>query len=409
MNEYAAKENQRILSRDFVIMCLAMFFTRMIFHMQNAVFPLYVTGILGLPKTIAGTLNSTASIAAIITRPFIGRMVDRGRTKPLFIFGAAVYTISVLGSGIITSIPLLFIFRFTYGIGQSSQGTTGSSAATQLIPGSRMREGVGYFGLTASLSQAFGPMLAIALVTAFGYRNQFIASTGLLLGSCLMGMMVHMPTPAKAVTLKTSNDNTYESDEDDQPGKWWHNVIEKTAAVHSLVMLLTDMALVTISTFLLIRADEIGVEKIGLFYTVQAVSVTAIRLFGARLSNEKRERSVFIIGLLGMTGALIAIFFATKLWHFVTIAALYGLCTGNYYVTMQTMMITNAPEHRRGMANSTYFISYDIGVAVGAPMWGFLADTIGTRYIYPLAAMLPMISMIIFITKIPKKTTLPSR
>jgi len=395
-------EQHRILKRDFVLICIAMLFSRMIMFMQSSVFPLYVIDVLNHPKSVAGLMNSAAAVASIIMRPFIGHMVDKGRTKVLFAIGAIVYTLSIFGSGLYTTIPLLILFRFTYGMGQSVQSTSGGAVATQLIPESRMREGLGYFGLTASISQAFGPTIALMLIAVIGYRNQFMTSTILMLCSFIMGMTVRMPKPKEPSPAEAGDGGDAEDEGGAERERWWHRIIEKTAINLSWMMFMTDIALVAISTFLLIRASELNIGSIGLFFTIQAVSVTCIRLFGAKLTRGKRERPALILTFAGLAAALIATFFAVKLWHFILIAAFYGLFTGNYYVTLQTMMIMNAPPHRRGLANSTYFMSFDIGAAIGAPLWGLLADVIGTRSIFPLAAVFPLFAMVVFILRVPK-------
>lgn len=394
---------QRIFTKDFILICVAMTCSRMVLNMQNTVFPLYVTEYLGHSKSVAGMLSSVAAVAAIIMRPNIGRMIDKGKAKSAFIVGAIIYTLAVFGSGFITSIPVLIALRFAYGIGQSTQGTSGSTVATQLIPESRMKEGLGYYGLTASLSQALGPMIAVSLVAVMGYRNQFILSTGLMLFSFLSGIAVRMPAP-KTRKVELPDEETVENpaDFDDGPDKWWHKIIEKTSLTLSLVMVLIDISVISITTFITIYAGELGVENIGVFFTVQAIFVAGIRLFGGRLTRGKREYPAFVVTLVGLACALFSLFFANQLWQFILIAAVYGLCTGNLYVSLQTMIIMKAPPHRRGMANSTYFMCYDVGVAVGGIVWGAIADAIGTRFIYLFAAVLPIAALLIFLKKVPR-------
>ncbi|MCL1830020.1 MAG: MFS transporter [Oscillospiraceae bacterium] len=392
------KSNQnskpQIFNRSFWLICVAMLFSRMVMQMQGAVFPLYVTTVLGHSKSIAGFMSSSAAIAAIIIRPNIGRLIDKGNIKLLFAIGSFMYIAGVLGSGIFTSVPLLVLFRFIYGIGQATQGTSGSSAATRLIPESHMREGIGYYGMTASITQAIGPSVALMLIAIMGYRNQFITSTAFMLLASIIGMTVNM-SPQKTEPVEMTQT-------DEIPNVWWQKFVEKTALPLALIMLTTDMAQVTIGTFLIIRTRELGINNIGLFFTTQAVFAICIRLFGRKLTSGSLERKAFGATLIGIAAVFVLIFLSTKLWQLVIIAAFYGLCTGNYYVTLQTMMLMNAPPERRGIANSTYFLSNDIGVAIGAPLWGLLADNIGTKYIYLLAPIFPIAALIYF-TRLSKK------
>lgn len=369
--------------------------------MTSSIFPLYVTKELGMSKTLAGILTSTNAFAAILSRPFAGRFVDKGRGKIVFIVGLLCFVLAFFGYGLFTIFPLLFLSRFIYGLGNSTFGTAGNTIATSMIPESRMREGVGYFGLSASMAQAVGPPVAIALIAILGYRYNFMSTSLLTVISFVMFMLIRYDYSKAEVNNADSNETDGDTPQDE---KWWHKIIEKTTVIHSLIIFITDISLVSISTFLIIRAHEVGIENFGTYFTVQAFTMTFIRMFGAKLTQGKLERLALILSFCGLTGALIGVFFSTKLWHFLVIAVVYGLCSGNYGMTLQTMMILSSPANKRGMANSSYFLSLEVGNAIAGPIWGLISDLIGTRNIYLIAAFIPIISLVIFVKKVsPKK------
>jgi len=343
------KDKVKVLTRDFILITLAMMFTRTALHMTSSVFPLYVTSELGMSKTLAGILTSTNAFAAILSRSVAGRFVDKGKEKLIFIIGLFCFVFSFFGYGLFTAFPLLFLSRLIYGLGNSTFGTAGNTIATSKIPESKMREGVGYFGLSASMAQAVGPPVAIAMVALIGYRNHFMSSSLLTVLSFIMFMLIR-----NSSTVIVSDDLSTEAglDKDSQQDeKWWQKIIEKTTVVHSLIIFITDISLVSITTFLIIRAHEVGIENFGLYFTVQAFSITFVRMFGAKLTKGKLERPALIISFVGLTCILVGVFFSTKLWHFLVIAIIYGLCAGNYTMTLQTMMILSSPPNKRGMAN----------------------------------------------------------
>ena len=401
MKRVIEKTNKtRVLTRDFILITLAMMFTRTALQMTGSVFPLYVTNELGMSKTLAGILTSTNAFAAILSRPGAGSLVDKGRGKGVFILGLLCFISSFFGYGLFMSFPLLFLARFVYGLGNSTFGTAGNTIATSMIPEIKMREGVGYFGLSASMAQAVGPPLALILVGAIGYRFGFISSSLLPVFSFVMFMLIKKSSIVQTPTEKEIDkvEQTVE-----EPEKWWHKIIEKTTVVHSLVIFITDISLVSITTFLIIRAYEIGIVNFGLYFTVQAISITLIRMFGAKLTQGKLERPAIIISFIGLSCTLVSIFFSSKLWHFLVIAVVYGVCSSNYNMTMQTMMILGSPPSKRGMANSSFFLSVEVGNALAGPLWGFISDMVGTRNIYLIAAWIPLVSLYIFLKKISPK------
>ncbi len=387
-------DNQKMNIRGFLFICISMFFSRAVMQMQSTVFPLYIVDELGLHKAVAGMLGSAASVASIFMRPFIGALIDKGKAKYAFIGGAILFTISVFFSGWVTALPLLFLFRFTYGAGQSVQTTTGSSVATQMFPESRMKEGLGYFGLTWSVSQAFGAVFALALVAAVGFQNQFFITTAIMIFSLFFGFLVKIPEKKPT--------SVHAEEEPQAVRKWWERIIEPSAITLGVVMLLTEIAMCTIGTYLPIRAAELEIGNIGVFFTVQAVLITGMRMFGGRLTQGKREIPAFIASLVIIVFTMFGLYFATKLWHFIVISAIYGFANGNVFISIHTMIVMNAPKNKRGMAHSTYYLSNDVGAMIGMTLWGVVADIIDTRTIYLLGAFLPAIALMIFLRYIPR-------
>lgn len=53
------------------------------------------------------------------------------------------------------------------------------------------------------------------------------------------------------------------------------------------------------------------------------------------------------------------------------------------------MAVRNVPPSRRGAANATFFLGFDLGIGVGAMLWGAVAELVGYQVIY-LWALLPI-------------------
>ena len=396
-----SKNQVKIFSRDFTVICLSMVFSRMVFMMQNAVFPLYMTDFLGISKTTAGLVVAAASVSSILMRPVAGGLVDSGKGKASYIVGALVYTFGVVLSGFIRALPLLFVIRFIYGLGQSTQGTSGSAMAIKLIPDSRMKEGVGYFGLTGTIAQAVGPPVALMLIAAAGYKNQFLSSGGLVVLALLGGLTITVP---KNVTGAAKESENGEGDEvnnasSDPPAGFLYKIVERTSVTDAALCVVFNVSLCAIGIFLAIRANELGIANIGVFFTVQAVSLTVSRIIIGRVVKEKGEWLFFLLSLAAVSLCLLSVAFASNITHFIIIAVVYGVFQGYAGVLFQTMIIMKAPPSRRGLANSTFFLAFDAATAIGSVLWGAAADLFGTRTIYILASLLPLATLAVYAAK----------
>src|SRR5699024_3938897 len=59
--------------------------------------------------------------------------------------------------------------------------------------------------------------------------------------------------------------------------------------------------------------------------------------------------------------------------------------------------VDKSPDNRKGMANATFFSFFDLGIGIGAMVFGQLASFYGYHAIYLTAAGSVMLSMIVYI------------
>ena len=64
-------------------------------------------------------------------------------------------------------------------------------------------------------------------------------------------------------------------------------------------------------------------------------------------------------------------------WALYVSALICGLGNGHFFPAVQNMFINMCSKDERGMANSTLFVSWDIGAGIGTLMGGVLAEAFG--------------------------------
>ena len=84
----------------------------------------------------------------------------------------------------------LFTVRLLHGLGFSAHTTSINTMGTDVIPESRLAEGIGYMGLTNSISTAIAPALALFLAEAVGYNRTFLSIAGIAIAATLIGFFI---------------------------------------------------------------------------------------------------------------------------------------------------------------------------------------------------------------------------
>src|SRR5690625_7340533 len=77
--------------------------------------------------------------------------------------------------------------------------------------------------------------------------------------------------------------------------------------------------------------------------------------------------------------------------------ALFGFGFGAVQPALQAWAVDKAPENRKGMANATFFSFFDLGVGVGAILFGQLAFMFNYGIIYIVSACSVLMALLFYI------------
>lgn len=400
---YDKSGNARIFSLQFILVLGVSFCIRMCIQMQNTALPLFIQDVLHGTTGTAGALVSTFMLSALIARLFIGGLVDKRGRKPIILLGIGIYTATAFLFGLVTSIPMLFALRAIQGIGFAGLTTAISTAVTDMTPEDRLSEGIGYYGLTQSLTQAVGPMAIIWIIGAWGYTHIFSIFTvfGVLAFIVASTINVEKYRVAKLQMRAEAQDGLLAQAAQAQYSsgflRFVSRFIEPRSVLPALCACFFGIASTSVMTFLPSYGLQLGIDGIGLFFTIQAITVAASRLFAGKISRRFGAAKIIIPSIICMGGSLIAISFAATLPAFIAIAAIYGLSFGALQPEINSLTIICAPFERRGIASSTYFSFLDLGNAIGASLWGFMSDLVGLRFVFALSALSLILLMMIYL------------
>lgn len=389
---------ERIWTADFVRVTAATTLVRICTQVQIVTMPLFFYH-LGTGHTLAGLSMTFFTLAALLTRPFIGAALDAYGRKPLFLIGTAVYMASTFLYGFVAFIPALVLLRILHGVSFSASSTASSTIASDVLPDSRMTEGLGYFGLFGTLAIAVAPTAALSLLEASDFTSLYLATGAVALIALLLGFGIHADTGGlrKAAAVRSRETGSGAG----APGKarpWWM-MLEPRAVPPSVIVLIVSLATSAVTVFLPTFAIQRSIENIGLFYFVQAAALAFSRLVVGRWSARSGARSLVLTNLVILTVSLAGIGFSNSLWELLGWAVLFGFSNGCLVPQLNAMAVVNADQENRGKANATFYIALDFGIGAGAAGWGLALEYLDMHWIFVLAAVLPIAAMTVFVVR----------
>ncbi|SHG26306.1 MFS transporter [Ornithinibacillus halophilus] len=372
---------EKIWTRDFVLVCLANFFIFLGFQMTLPTLPLFVKD-LGGSDQLVGVIVGIFTFSALVMRPFAGHALETKGRKFVYMIGLAVFVVTVGSFAFITSIVVLLIVRVLQGIGWGFSTTATGTIATDIIPPKRRGEGMGYFGLSGNIALAFGPALGLTLVDQISFTSLF-----LICGSLGLVAFVLSSTIKYKQVEQSSNQSVAPK----------FDIFEKTAIQPSLLLLFITFTFGGIATFLPLHAIEKGVGGIESYFLVYAIFLMISRTFAGKIYDKKGHLYVFLPGTSMILIAMILLSWLPSTVILLVAAGLYGLGFGSVQPALQAWAVEKASNNRKGMANATFFSFFDLGIGMGAILFGQIASIFNYGAIYSTSAISIAISMMLYV------------
>ncbi|MBE9010085.1 MFS transporter [Pseudanabaenaceae cyanobacterium LEGE 13415] len=350
------------------------------------ILPLYVKSI-GAPDDQLGIVMGSFAIGLLLFRPQAGKMADQQGRKIVLLIGISVATLAPVCHLLTQSIPILMIVRAFHGISIAAFTTAYSSLVVDIAPPENRGELIGYMSLVNPIGMALGPAIGGYLQELTTYAPVFVMSS--LLGMISMTCAMFVKAPAvKHQSQERSSENVF-----------WRLLLSDRIRIPTLTMLLVGIAFGAIATFvpLHIKESNIGLNS-GLFYTAAAITSFITRFVSGKASDRYGRGRFISIGLLSYAIALIVLSVANSAPWFLLAGALEGLGGGTFLPIMIALVADRCQPHERGRIFGLFVGGFDLGIAIAGPILGSVANAIGYRGLYAVAAMVAFSALIVFMT-----------
>lgn len=370
-------ESERLWTRSFISLTISAFLLFLNLHMLLSTFSSYVKSEFSASDLQVSLVTSVFAGSAILTRFLAAGLLRKLSPNVLLFIGLIIAAVATWLNSAAGSVETLLLVRAVYGIGFGIGSTLLPTFASRIIPLQRMGEGIGYFGLSSSLAMSIGPMIGLNVMRELGFDTlTLIGTTAVLLMFPLLLLTRALPAirPMKVTEQRRSSATQ---------GGEGTNAKQRPSFNRGLVFpaLLNMILAITYSgllSFIALFGEFIHLEQVGLFFLFNAVTVVLIRPISGRIFDAKGHAAVLIPAAVFVIASMLILSYTTKLPLLIVSALLYGLGFGAIQPTIQAWMLRTCKPEQYGSANSMFYNSMDLGVAVGAVILGAIAS--GTNY-----------------------------
>ena len=363
---------------SFVGICLVNFFIFVNFHALLPTFPFFVTYLGGDAVTI-GLATALFSMASILSRPFVGWLVDTKGRRTILVLGLIGMVLIPMGYFVSAGIAAAVVLRTLHGAFHAASSNASSTWVTDIVPHSRMGEGLGMYGLSMAVSTAVAPALGLAVMNAWGFRPLFALAALSALVALLIG-----------AGIKNRN---YELSS--QPLKF-SELFERMSLPASVTQFFFMMAYGVIEVYVAIYAVRHGLPGGGIYFICIAVATVLTRLLLGRTIDRYGESRLVYTGNAALIGGILLLVFLHNAPCYILSALLLGYSFGAVQPSLQTMAMHAVAPERRGAANSTFFVAFDLGIALGGFLAGLLIECFGYDAMFLIIACSGLLSIVYY-------------
>lgn len=393
--------SSKLWTKTFVVLTLCYFLLFLSVQMLLSPFPSYVKDQFQAGDVTVGLVTSLFALAAIASRFMTAALMKKVHRNILLMVGILIATVATFAYPFAHSVNVLLLIRVGFGVGFGMTSTIMPTLVSQIIPRTRIGEGIGYFGLSTSLAMSFGPIIGLSVMDEYGFTPLTIVGAVViaLMVPLLLGTRSIPPKPAVQVKSQVASVGQASGTSRvnfDRNRRSFGKSSNAKLVLPALMNMFIGITYGGLLSFLALFGKEVHIENIGLFFLFNAVSILIIRPISGRIFDRKGHAAVIIPSAVVLFAGLSVLSFASSLPLLIVAALLYGLGFGAMQPTLQAWMLRDLPPERHGTANSLYYNATDLGIACGSMLLGFIASSSSYALMYRCSALVMIVLLLVF-------------
>lgn len=385
----ADAHRRRGISRDARVMLAASFFYLSSTMLVTPVISGFA-GSLGATAAFMGVIGGLMNVCSLVMRPIAGNLSDMMRKRRIATIGSVVLAVSTTLYAFTTDPIQVAVLRLVSGAGYACCSVCMSTWFASLLPPEHIGSGMGMFGMMNALGMAVGPAVALAISDSFGYRPALVF--GGIMAAMTMVLVQFVSDPGEPVGAKAPGGDGAPERRRRAPA-----IVDGRVVPAAAIIALFTIPYMATQSFLVSYVAARGIDvAVSMFFPAYAVVLLAMRYLLKRQFDTVRFGPFLFAASISATAALACL---SVMRGNVAMFAAAAFMAGGYGIMCSVCQATAVrlvgPEHA-GMANSTYYMGLDIGMATGPMIGGMLFGSVDLGLFYPLLALTVPLALAVF-------------
>lgn len=360
-------------------------------HLLVPILALYASG-LGASVWLTGLVVGLYSLTNTPANIFFGRLIDRVGYKLPLLVGLIGDALSMFLYSL-CRIPLhLALVRMIHGLSGGMVGPATMAVTAEQSGSSNKARTMSIYGISLASATLVGYPVSGVVVSRLGYGALFYLGAGLV----VMGLLLSLFLPG---TVR-NDDTTAKS------GQYWDTRKAKDLFKRQGLLIAYCGIFAQYFTFggvvtllpLYVKELGMGAFHVGMLLAVFAVVFIIVQVPSGMLSD-RLGRTFPVIAGFGMAIVALVLLATMQTFSLLAVAmALYGIAYGLLFPAVSASVADCSGQDERGLATGIFHALLTTGVAVGAPLIGWIGGMIGVHYGLLCTAGAMALSLIVVLT-----------
>ncbi len=339
---------------------------------------------LGGSAELMGIMTGLMYLVSLCVRPVAGNLADKIKKSTLTIWGSGLMLVTNFVYAIAPNLWVLTIARVVCGIGYAACTVGLSTWFSMLVPSNKVGKAMGIYGTMQAISMAIVGKVAISVSNTWNERTAFVVAALFAVVTFVLSFIikdrgepiVKEGTPKKKIRLLDIN-------------------VLPVALILMLFTIPYNATQGLIKEYVPARGFEVDA---GWFITMYAIFLIFLRVGFRNFFDKVKYRNFLFISLVSSIVAMTCLHFVSN-YVFMAVASLcmaggYGIMCS---VTQATAIKLAGGKENRGVANSTYYMGFDSGMALGPTIGGFLMAKLPVEMFYPALMVCSVLAFVIYL------------
>lgn len=374
------EKTAKIWNRRFILLFITNLLVLAAFYASIPIIPVYCQEI-GITGSKVGIVLTAMSVATVLFRPVAGYLLDNFNRYHVYLLFLALFCLSFPAFLAFSVFELLILVRLYMGVVYSVCGSATMTLAGDVLPASKITQGISRFAFTVSIGMAVGPFVGLQVQNNMNSSASFLTIFGITVAAllCVSCCKIKYPkTKRKKFSIKES--------------------IYAPALPFMLNMMFLMIPYGAVIAYSSILAQEKNImEYLPYFYICLVAGMLLSKLSTQKVIDDGNHRMLVCASLAVLIITMVSFLFLNTGAHLLIAGFFFGLGYGILQPLFQSFVTGTTPAPKRGVANSTYMLSYDIGIGIGSLLMGFMQESIGLTIGFALTAVAYVVGGMVYI------------